>query len=139
MSDGIEKNAPVISVLLNGDICVFGRIFEVYQNTAKVALLTNSLVSVPVQIKNLNIDCIVEGFNAQYLKLNFFPENLNLKIDEQIITGPLSDVFERGIKVGRIIDIVKNDYGQYQDIIVEPYSQTQSIYEVAVLLKNKND
>ena len=35
----------------------------------------------------------------------------------------------------KIIEVVKTNYGQYQDIIVEPYSQTQSIYEIAVLLE----
>ena len=133
--DGIEKNAPVIAVLLNGDICAFGRIFEVYGTTAKVALLTNSLISVPVQIKNADIDCIAEGFNSHYLKLSYVPQTSNIKPGEQIVTSPLSDVFEKGIKVGKITDVVKTNYGQYQDIIVEPYSQTQSIYEIAVLLE----
>ncbi len=134
-SDGIERNFPVIAVLPNGDTCVFGRIFEVYKKTAKVALITNSLFSVPVRIKKDDVDCIVEGFNEQYLKLNFVPDNLKLNINDEIVTSHLSDVFERGIKVGRIIDIVKNDYGQYQDIIIEPYSLTKSTYEVAVLKK----
>ncbi len=136
ISDGITKDAPVIAILTNGDICVFGRIFEVYQNTSKVALITNSLVSIPVQIKNSNVDCISDGFNEQNLKLSFIPDNLNLNVGEEIITSPLSGVFERGIKVGEITDIIKNDYGRYQEIIVEPYSQVQSIYEIAVL---KND
>ncbi len=135
-SDGITKDCPVIAVLVNGDICVFGRVFEVYQNTSKVALITNSLVSIPVQIKNCSVDCIVDGFNEQYLKLNFIPDNLILNVGDEIITSPLSGVFERGIKVGRVMDVVKNDYGRYQEIIVEPYSQMQSIYEIAVL---KND
>ena len=30
---------------------------------------------------------------------------------------------------------LKNNYGDYQEVIVEPYTQTQSIYEVAVLVK----
>lgn len=136
LSDGITKDCPVIAVLINGDICVFGRVFEVYQNTAKVALITNSLVSIPVQIKKSNVDCIIEGFNEQYLKLNFIPDNIDLSVGEELITSPLSGVFERGIKVGKVTDIIKNDYGRYQEIVVEPYSQTQSIYEIAVL---KND
>ncbi len=134
-SDGIEINAPVIAVLLNGDICVFGRIFEVYETTAKVALLTNSLISVPVQIRNVNIDCIAEGYNSHYLKLTYVPQTVEINNGEQIVTSPLSGVFDKGINVGRITDVIKTSYGQYQDILVEPYSQTQSIYEIAVLLK----
>ncbi|MBQ3835132.1 MAG: rod shape-determining protein MreC, partial [Elusimicrobia bacterium] len=132
-SDGISKNCPVIAVLSNGDTSVFGRVFEVYQKTSKVALITNSLVSVPVQIKKYNVDCIVEGFNEQYLKLSFVPDNLTLSVGDEIVTSQLSDVFDRGIKVGKVSDIIKNDYGQYQDIIVEPYSLIKSVYEIVVL------
>ena len=32
-------------------------------------------------------------------------------------------------------DITKTNYGQYQEVIVEPYTQKESIYEVAVLVK----
>jgi len=134
-NDGIEIDNSVISVLSNGQTCVFGRIVEVYSSTSKVALVTNPLFSLPVQIKDSNIDCVCDGYDNQYLKLSFIPQSAKLKLKDKIVTSPLSDVFEKGINVGTIIDIVKNNYGDYQEVIVEPYTQTQSIYEVAVLVK----
>ena len=133
--DGIELDNAVVAVLSNGQTCVFGRIVEVYSSTSKVALITNPLFSFPVQIKNTNVDCVCDGYDNQYLKLSFIPQSAKLKIHDIIVTSPLSDIFERGISVGIIVDIVKNNYGDYQEVIVEPYTQTQSIYEVAVLVK----
>ena len=56
-------------------------------------------------------------------------------MNDKRVTSPLSNVFEKGINVGFIVDIVKNNYGDYQEVIVEPYTQTQAVYEVAVLVK----
>lgn len=133
--DGIELDNPVVAVLSDGQTCVFGRISEVYFSTAKVALITNPLFSVPVQIKDLNVDCVCDGCDTQYLKLFFIPDSADIKIDDQIVTSPLSTVFEKGINVGTVVDIIKTNYGQYQEVIVEPYTQKESIYEVAVLIK----
>ena len=133
--DGIETDNSVISVLSNGETCVFGRVVEVYSSTSKVALLTNPLFSLPVQIKESNIDCVCDGYDDQYLKLSFIPQSAKIKLKDKIVTSSLSDVFEKGINVGTVIDIVKNNYGDYQEVTVEPCTQTQSIYEVAVLVK----
>lgn len=133
--DGIDLDNPVVAVLSNGQTCIFGRVIEVYPSTSKVALVTNPLFSLTVQIKDSNIDCVCDGCDNQYLKLSFIPQSAKLKLKDKIITSPLSGVFEKGINVGTIVDIVKNNYGDYQEVIVEPYTQTQSIYEIAVLVK----
>ena len=54
--DGIEADNPVVAVLTDGQTCVFGIISEVYSSNSKVALITNPLFSVPVQIKDLNLN-----------------------------------------------------------------------------------
>ena len=134
-NDGIEIDNPVVAILSNGRTCVFGRTTEVYSSTAKVALITNPLFSLPVQIKSLKIDCVCDGCDSQYLKLSFIPKSANLSINDQIVTSYLSNVFENGIDVGIIVDIVKTNYGEYQEVTVEPYTQKHSVYEVAVLIK----
>ncbi len=133
--DGIEIDNPVVAILFDGRTCVFGRTTEVYSSTSKVALVTNPLFSIPVQIKNLKVDCVCDGYDSQYLQLSFIPKSANLNIGDQIVTSYLSNVFENGIDVGTIVDIVKTNYGDYQEVTVEPYTQKHSVYEVAVLIK----
>jgi len=136
--DDIEMNSPVVAVLSNGQICVFGRIVELYLTTSKVALITNPLFSVPVQIKKSNIDCVCDGYNDQFLRLSFIPQSVNLHLNDDLVTSQLSDIFDRGISVGKIVDISRTSFGEYQEVLVEPYCQSESIYEVVVLVKDKN-
>lgn len=134
-NDGVEIDNSVVAVLSDGKTCVFGRTTEVYSSTSKVALITNPLFSIPVQIKDLKVDCVCDGCDSQYLKLSFIPQSVNLKINDEIVTSYLSNVFDKGINVGTIVDIVRTNYGEYQEVTVEPYTQKQSVYEVAVLVK----
>ncbi len=134
--DGIEKGAPVFAVLSDKQICVFGRVLEAYFTTSKVALITNSFFSVSVQLAKSNIDCICDGDNDKYLKLFFIPQSVQLQLNDELVTSKLS-IFDRGINVGKIISFSKTTSGEYQDVLVEPYCQSESVYEVGVLIKNK--
>lgn len=135
-NDGIEIGYPVFAVLSNKQMCVFGRVIETYSTTSKVALITNSLFSVPVQVAGYNIDFICDGYNDKYLKLSFIPKSVNLHLNDDLVTSKLS-IFNKGITVGKIIDISRKSSGEYQNVLVEPYCQTESIYEVGILIRNK--
>lgn len=136
INDEIEIGAPVFAILANKQICVFGRVVETYSSTSKVALITNPLFSIPVQVVKTNIDCICDGYNDKYLKLSFIPQSINLHLNDDLVTSKLS-IFDRGIKVGKIINISRTSFGEYQEVLVEPYCQKESIYEVGILIKNK--
>ena len=135
-NDGIEIGMPVFAVLSNKQICVFGRVAETYSTTSKVALTTNSLFSVPCQVAGYNVDFICDGYNDKYLKLSFIPKSINLHLNDDLVTSKLS-TFDKGIKIGRIINISRTSSGEYQDVLVEPYCQTESIYEVGILIRNR--
>ncbi|MFA7074891.1 MAG: rod shape-determining protein MreC [Endomicrobiaceae bacterium] len=135
--DGIKKDSPVIAIVNNSRYCALGRIVEVFKSTSKVALLTNSLSSIPVQIKNSQIDCLADGYNSQYLKLNYIPQSVDLKTGDEIITSQLNSSFDKGIDIGKIIKISKTNAGEYSDVSVMPYSQTERVYEVVVLVPNE--
>ena len=137
-TDGIETDLPVLCVLKNNKVCVFGRVLEVFNSSSKVALITNSLFSIPVQIKNSKTDCLINGYNSQYLNLSYVPQNVKIKTGDEIVTGNLSNVFNREIPIGKITEISKTKLGDYEEISVLPYCQTESINEV-IILKTKKD
>lgn len=136
--DGIKEDLPVICILKNNNICVFGRVLEVFNSTAKVALITNSLFSIPVQIKNSRTDCLINGYNSQFLNLTYVPQNIKIKNNDEIITSKLSNVFNKEIPVGKIIEISRTKLGDYEEILVSPYCLTENISEVIVLNSEDN-
>jgi len=135
--DGLTENLPVLFVDNNGIACVFGRVSKVYNTTAEVALITNSLSSIVVKINNEQTDCLLEGADMQYLKLSYIPNNAELQVGDEVVTSKISSVFSNDIPIGKIVDITKTPYNEYSEVLVLPYFQTQSISEVAVLLPKK--
>lgn len=136
-NDGLTENLPVLFVDNNGIACVFGRISKVYTTTAEIALITNSLSSIVVKINNEQTDCLLEGADMQYLKLSYIPDNAELNVGDEVVTSKISSVFSNDIPIGKIVDITKTPYNEYSEVLVQPYFQTQSISEVAVLLPKK--
>ena len=136
-NDGLKENLPVLFVDNNGIACVFGRVTKVYNTTAEIALITNSLSSIVVKINNEHADCLLEGADMQYLKLSYIPDNAKLQVGDEVVTSKISSVFSNDIPIGKIVDITKTPYNEYSEVLVRPYFQTQSISEVAVLLPKK--
>lgn len=137
--EGIKKDMPVITIMENNRICIIGKTVEIYDSTSKIALITNSLFAVPVQIINSQTDCLLEGTDSQYLKLTHVPQSAQLNIGDEIITGPLSSVFNKDIPVGKIMEINKTPYGDYSEVLVLPYIQKQRIHTVAVIMPKEED
>lgn len=131
--DGVKEDLPVLCILKNNKICVFGRIIEVFNSSAKVALITNSLFSIPVQIRDLRTDCLINGANSQYLTLSYVPKNIKIKTNDEIVTGSLSNVFNKEIPIGVITEFSRNKLGEYDNILVLPHCLTERINEVIVL------
>jgi rod shape-determining protein MreC len=137
--DGIKKDMPVVTIMQNNSICVLGKTAEVYDTTSKIALITNSLFAVPVQIKTSDTDCLIEGTDSKYLKLTHVSQSSQLKINDEIATGHFSSVFNADIPVGQIAEITKTLYGDYAEILVLPYIQKQRIHEVAVIIPKEGN
>ena len=137
-NDGLMQDLPVLFVDGQGTTCVFGRVSKVYNTTAEISLITNSLSSMVVTINNGQIDCLLEGADMQYLKLSYIPDNEVLKIGDEIVTSKISSVFPSNIPIGKIVEINKTPYNEYSEVLVLPYFQIQSISEVAILVPKKD-
>ncbi|WP_413853880.1 rod shape-determining protein MreC, partial [Candidatus Ruminimicrobium bovinum] len=137
-NDGLTDNLPVLFVDEHGTTCVFGRVSKVYNTTSEIALITNSLSSMVVTINNGQSDCLAEGADMQYLKLNYIPDSENLQVGDEVVTSKISSIFPNNIPIGKIVEITKTPYNEYSEVLVLPYFQTQSISEVAILVPKKD-
>lgn len=137
-NDGLTDNLPVLFVDKHGTTCVFGRVSKVYNTTSEIALITNSLSSMVVTINNRQADCLLEGSDMQYVKLNYIPNNEKLQIGDEVVTSKISSIFPNNIPIGKIVEINKTPYNEYSEVLVLPYFQIQSISEVAILVPKKD-
>ena len=132
--DGLFADAPVLA-WVDQHLVVLGRVWEVYSNSAKVILVTNTLCSVPVEVKDLKEDGLTEGQNNGLLKLNYLLPESVVKAGDEIVTSPVSQVFPPGITVGYVKDIVGTTKNNTMKVAtVKPAFYSSSLKLVAVLI-----
>ena len=132
--DGLFADAPVLA-WVDQRLVVVGRVWELHQGSAKVILVTNILCSVPVEVKDLKEDGLIEGQNNGILKLNYLLPESVIKAGDEIVTSPVSQVFPPGITVGYVKDIFGPTKNNTMKVAtVKPAFYYSSLKLVAVLI-----
>lgn len=96
--DGVKENQ---TVALPGNILV-GKVFSVYESFAKVAPISNKIVSVAVMTQDSEVEGVVRGGGKNQdliIDLVSFKEKIT---GEEVVTSGLDGVFVPGLLVGRV-------------------------------------
>lgn len=59
--------------------------------------------------------------NPQFLTVKFIPIWIDIKLNDEVITSGMDNIFYKGIKVGKVVAI--NKMADMQEAIIEPYAQ----------------
>ncbi|MDR3112500.1 MAG: rod shape-determining protein MreC [Elusimicrobiota bacterium] len=133
--DGFCNDLPVVLVKKNGKLCALGRITETYKNSSKVTLITNSSLSVPVEIEGKNVDCLAEGNNSNDLQITYIPISANVEIGDKVVVSGISSVFPKGVYVGVIKSINEdNDMLYFKTGVASSDFTMENFYEVAIFV-----
>ncbi len=62
---------------------------------------------------------IAHGNNSQYIIVKFIPSWFNIKVGDEVVTSGLDTIFFKGLKVGHVRSIEKEQ--GYQNVIVDQY------------------
>jgi rod shape-determining protein MreC len=135
--DGLYDDLPIEILTKDGQLCAVGRVVETYEDSAKVALITNVLSVVPVTIKNKNINCLAEGANTKSLKITYIPFNADVREGDEVVVSGLSSVFSEGTPVGVIRSVSKEPSVDFKTAMAEIYFEANINHEVIVLVPEK--
>ena len=127
-SAGIEKGMTVISQGL-----LVGRIIETTPTTAKVYLITDYNSTVPVIAQATRATGIVRGQRGFGLLLDMVPQTEVLQADDTLITSGFGGDYPKGLVVGRIGDIRKQDAEVYQTSEIRPAVDFRKLESVFVI------
>ena len=116
-----------------------GFVSEVTPNNSIVTTIMNPNTAVSVEIATINELALVKGdFDLKdkgQMKLTNIPINSELSVGEKIYTTGIGTMYEKGLIIGEIKEIInkKNDIDRYA--IVEPYTDFSSLDFVAVIVE----
>ena len=131
-SSGIKESDPVITA--QG---LLGQVTDVGRNWAKISTIINSESSVGVRITRNGEIGILEGdvklSKSNKSKLAYLVSNASIISGDILETSGLGGIYPPGLMVGKITEMQKNNMGQLDYAIVEPFVDFNNLYEVLVI------
>ncbi len=128
--DGVRQGAPV--VIPEG---IAGVVVEASHRYAKVLLLIDPNSAVDALVQQTRARGIVKGGGADYCVFNYVLRKHEIGVGDTVVSSGLDGVFPKGLRVGRIAEIVRLNAGIFQKVSVTPYVDFEILEEVFIISK----
>jgi len=129
--DGVTNNLPVIGQQKT----LVGKISEVYENFSRVILIFNKESSFDAKISDSENDIsgVIKGKGNLQLFLDLVPWGKEIKEGDFVITSSLGGIFPRGLLVGQIGKVLRNDIEPFQQAKIRPAFDIKKLETVFII------
>jgi rod shape-determining protein MreC len=129
---GVVRNSPVVTP--DG---VVGRVIEVTALASRVLLIADSRSAIGTLLQGSRAAGVVEGRGSDRLHLKYLSRTAVVKRDDRVVTSGLGGVFPRGLVVGRVVSVTREEGALLQEAEVEPAAALDRLEEVLILLPRR--
>jgi len=112
---GIKRGMPVVT-----DRGFVGRVVQVYPRSSEILLLTDPNSSINVMTQASRAPGSLGGRPGQLPIMDFIPPDIEISVGEIVMTSGLGGTFPKGLVVGQVIDVLKNDDRMFQQAVIRP-------------------
>jgi rod shape-determining protein MreC len=129
---GVVRNSPVVTP--DG---VVGRVIEVTATASRVLLIVDSRSALGTLLQGSRAAGVVEGRGSDRLHLKYLSRTAVVKRGDRVVTSGLGGVFPRGLVVGRVVSVTREEGALLQEAEVEPAAALDRLEEVLILLPRR--
>ncbi len=122
-------------VLLDGEGVVVGKIIEARDSVSRACLVIDRKCKFAVAIQNQDrTSGVVEGELGLTIKMDLIPQTEILEEGNIIVTSGLENNIPRGLVIGRISELIKENNSLWQKAVIESLVDFDSLVMVGVVL-----
>lgn len=114
-NEGIQRGMPVVT-----NEGLVGRVDAVISDAARVELVTDSVSSVNVHLKNANADAVLVGSVTGDVSLDLISQDATVESGDLILTSGLGGGFPPDLIVGQVVNVRKLPAELFQQATVQP-------------------
>lgn len=133
-NDGVRKGMPV--VIPEG---IVGVITHDSAHYAKVLLIIDPNSAVDVLLQNSRVRGIARGKSFGICSIEYVLRRHDIAVGETVVTSGLGGVFPKGLRVGEISDVKRDNSGIFLDIQLTPFIDFETLEEVLVIVNAVDD
>lgn len=133
-TNGIAKNMAVITA--NG---LIGKVKTVNQFTSTIQLLSandpKNRISAVILSGEQEVHGLIMGYDEkkELLLLKQIRADAKVSKDQNIVTSGLGGIFPKGLPIGKVVEVVPDEYGLTQTAYVKPGANFYDIEQVIVI------
>ena len=101
--------------------------------SATVRLIADENSSVSALVQSSRAQGVLKGSAGGTLHLTLIATDQSVSVGDSVVTSGLGGVYPKGLPLGRVLSVNKNDGDLYYTIVVEPPSSAESFEEVLVI------
>jgi rod shape-determining protein MreC len=128
--NGIKQSMAVMST--RG---IVGRIVEIGKYSSKVLLITDPNLKVGVLIRRNRQGGVMVGSPGNRCKIIYIALDSDAKVGDKVITAGFGSIFPKGILIGEIEKVGKEEGRLYKYAIVKPSQDLSKLEEVLCIIK----
>jgi rod shape-determining protein MreC len=111
-----------------------GSVVEASENTAKILLINDPNQGVSAIVQRSRQEGLVNGTLGTNLIMRYLPDDADISVGDVIVTSELSQIFPKGILVGRVVNLGREFSGLNRYAIVKPAVDLANIEELLVII-----
>ena len=110
---------------------LLGQVVEVNVYSSKVLLITDNDSNVPAKIARTGQQIIIKGRSQDdMLEISFLPNDSEIESGDLIITSGQANRFIPSLKIGRVVEVIKNEGERFSQVIIKPLEDATKVSEV---------
>ena len=99
---------------------LLGKVVEADKHTSSVILLTHPAFKIGGMLKKSRINGIVVGSGKGMAKMLYLPIDADIPEGCIVITSGFSQIFPKGITIGKVVSVRKSKTGLYKYAVIKP-------------------
>ncbi len=127
MKDGLVKGLPVL--VSEG---IVGQIVRVSKNYSRVLLITDRSSAVDALVQDSRVRGIIRGNNTEDCIFKYVLRKDKIKPGDVIVSSGLDRVFPKGLRIGTVLNVEKNNSRLFQKVVVKTFVDFDTLEEVLV-------
>ena len=112
---GLVVGMPVVT-----DRGLVGRIANVYPHSSDILLINDPRSNINVMTQASRAHGVIRGRVGQLPIMELIPPDVKISEGEIVITSGLGGHFPKGLVVGQIVEVIRNDDLMFQSAIIQP-------------------
>ncbi len=129
-ADGLFKGMPVL--VAEG---IVGQIVSASESYSRVLLITDRSSAIDALVQNSRTRGIFRGNNTENCSFEYVLRKDDINPGDIIVSSGLDGIFPKGLRIGKVIDVQKNNSHLFQKVVVKTFVNFDKLEEVLVCKK----